>query len=283
MRTTANNHVLASGRALFVDCNDRPPRHVPSLPDSSQACSKAQDPGATAAGFTLVELAIVLFIITLLLGGVLTPLGQQIAERQISETRRTLEIARVALVGYALRGTDQVGALPCPDAHGAQASNNPADDGLEDRLINGDCAAYSGNLPWKTLGLADGDAWGNRLGYAVTPNWTRPGRKDATSTTSLNICLDKACLQPMAAAALLISHGRNGFGAINVNSNDGSRNLAPTSADEIENSNADNRFVMQPQRAADRPGGEFDDLLLPISADWLRGRLCDPASRCAGE
>ena len=32
-------------------------------------------------GFTLVELAIVLFVITLLLGGMLTPLSQQIAER----------------------------------------------------------------------------------------------------------------------------------------------------------------------------------------------------------
>ncbi len=238
---------------------------------------------AAPTGFTLIELAIVLFIITLLLGGVLTPLGQQIAERQLSETRRTLETARVALVGYTLRQSDAAGVLPCPDARSAQTPNSAANDGLEDRLINGDCAAYSGNLPWKTLGLADGDAWGNRLGYAVTPDWTQPGRKHATTTTTLSVCLDKTCAQPMAAAALLISFGRNGFGALNVNSSDGSGNLAPTSADEIENSNADNRYVMHSQRAADRPGGEFDDLLLPLSADWLRGRLCDPASLCASE
>jgi prepilin-type N-terminal cleavage/methylation domain-containing protein len=41
-------------------------------------------------GFTLIELAIVLFVVTLLLGGVLTPLGQQIAERQASDTRRVM-------------------------------------------------------------------------------------------------------------------------------------------------------------------------------------------------
>ena len=237
---------------------------------------------AASAGFTLIELAIVLFIVTLLLGGVLTPLGQQIAERQISETRRALDISRVALIGYALRQTDQLGALPCPDTRGTATNGNAANDGLEDRLANGDCTSYTGNLPWKTLGLADGDAWGNRLGYAASPDWTGPNRRDS-ATTLLNICLDKTCAQPMAAAALVISYGRNGFGALNVNNTDGGGNLAPTSADEIENSNMDNRFVMQAQRAADRPGGEFDDLLLPLSPDWLRGRLCDPASLCVGD
>jgi hypothetical protein len=83
----------------------------------------------------------------------------------------------------------------------------------------------------------------------------------------------------MAAAAVVISYGRNGFGAVNSS---GGGNLSPTSADEIENSNADGRFILHPPRAADRPGGEFDDLLLPLSADWLRGRLCDPASLCGG-
>ena len=231
-------------------------------------------------GFTLIELAIVLFIITLLLGGVLTPLGQQIAERQTGETRRALESARIALVGYALRQANQAGPLPCPDLRN---TDGRANDGLEDRLADGKCAAFTGNLPWHTLGLAEGDAWGNRLGYAVAADWTiAPGRTSVASTsvaTELQICPDKACAQPMSAAAVVLSHGRNGFGADNVG---GSRNLAPTSADEIENSNADPRFVMHPPRAADRPGGEFDDLLLPLSPDWLRGRLCDPASLCAG-
>lgn len=223
------------------------------------------------SGFTLIELAIVLFIVTLLLGGVLTPLGQQISERQIGETRRAMEAARIALVGYALRQADQAGPLPCPDVRDT--------DGLEDRLGDGKCAAFSGNLPWKTLGLAEGDAWGNRLGYAVAADWTLPGGRASTATTLLQICPDQACAHPMAAAALVLSHGRNGFGAYNVG---GNRNLAPASADELENSNEDARFVMRPPRAADRPDGEFDDLLLPLSPDWLRGRLCDPASLCAG-
>ncbi len=243
-----------------------------------------RSPSAYSLGFTLIELAIVLFIVTLLLGGVLTPLGQQITERQSAETRRALETARIALVGYALRPTGRAGPLPCPDMRGGTGDNsgNRADDGLEDRLENGICATLSGNLPWNTLGLPEGDAWGNRLGYAVTAEWASASGLQSPPTNQpanelLQICTDRNCTRPIPAAALVLSHGRNGFGAYNGS---GKQNLAPTSADEMENLDADGRFVMRPPRAADRPGGEFDDLLLPLSADWLRGRLCDPASLC---
>ncbi len=237
--------------------------------------------GMPMRGFTLIELAIVLFIITLLLGGVLTPLGQQITERQTGETRRALESARLALVGYALRQPARAGPLPCPDLRSQSVHNSegPNNDGLEDRLADGQCAALSGNLPWKTLGLAEADAWGNRLGYAVAAEWAIAGERTTDRAPQLQICVDKACAQPMSAAALVLSHGRNGFGADNVS---GGRNLAPTAHDEVENNNDDARFVLQPPRAADRPGGEFDDLLLPLSPDWLRGRLCEPASLCGG-
>lgn len=49
-------------------------------------------------GFTLIELAIVLFVVSLLLGGMLTPLGRHIAEKQSAETRRALEEARTVEV-----------------------------------------------------------------------------------------------------------------------------------------------------------------------------------------
>ncbi len=228
-------------------------------------------------GFTLIELAIVLFVVTLLLGGVLTPLGQQIAERQNGETRRALEAARTALVGYAIGhpGTSGIGRLPCPDARAGQGAVVP-NDGQEDRDRDGHCAVKEGNLPWLTLGLAESDAWGNRLGYAVAADWSDPG---TPATSLLQVCEDLRCEHPMAAAAVLISHGRNGFGALNAG---GGVNLAPTHVEELENVDTDNRFIMHPPRALDRPGGEFDDMVVSISADWLRGRLCDPASLCQG-
>lgn len=223
-------------------------------------------------GFTLIELAIVLFVVTLLLGGLLTPLGQQIRERQSSDTRRALDQARTALVGYALRVQDGRAGLrlPCPDL-AAPGPAGQAHDGLEDRLPDGRCAALAGHLPWLTLGLAEGDAWGNWLGYAIAPDWTAQG-------PLLQICRDPACAKPLFAAAVLVSHGPNGLGARNAQ---GAQNLAPSQPDELENLDGDARFIQAPPRAADRPGGEFDDLLLPISPDWLRGRLCDPAAACA--
>jgi prepilin-type N-terminal cleavage/methylation domain-containing protein len=272
---------------------------MPRLSLQNRQCLSCTHANASSAGFTLIELAIVLFIITLLLGGVLTPLGQQIAERQNGETRRAMETARIALIGYALRQANQAGPLPCPDIRNDTENRAPdhrANDGLEDRLANGQCAVRTGNLPWNTLGLPDGDAWGNRLGYAVAAEWataaalnlqpntqaisdlpaTQPAQRSNLSRV-LQICTNKPCSTETPAAALILSHGRNGFGAYNTT---GKQNLAPTSADEKANIEGTARFFMLPPRAADRPGGEFDDLLLPVSADWLRGRLCDPASLC---
>ncbi|MEW5789731.1 MAG: type II secretion system protein [Pseudomonadota bacterium] len=227
-------------------------------------------------GFTLIELAIVLFVVTLLLGGILTPLGEQIQERRVSQTRLNLAQAQTALVGYALaRQGLGMGHLPCPDAQTAMDHGVP-NDGLEDRLPEGNCLVNSGNLPWMTLGLADGDAWGNRLGYAVAPAWSQVDAGNRAAP-GLEICADLRCPSPLPAAALLMSHGPNGFGA---SSGHGGHNLPSSAAEELENTDGDGRFIQHPPRAADRPGGAFDDILLPVSADWLRGRLCDPAGLC---
>lgn len=227
-------------------------------------------------GFTLVELAIVLFIITLLLGGMLTPLGQQIAERQNSDTRNTLEAARTALVGYALSHRDHSGRpyLPCPD--------QPGGDGREDRLPEGRCAVAAGSLPWHTLGVAEADAWGNRLDYAVSPEFADANQgivQHPLPASQVELCRESACVEAQAVAAAILSHGRNGLGARNSM---GRTNLAPTSAAERLNSDGSPRFILRAPAAADSPEGEFDDLIAWLSPAWLLGRLCEPASACAG-
>ena len=71
-------------------------------------------PRHATAGFTLIELAVSMFIIALLLGAVLVPLATQVEQRQVSETQKTLDDAKEALVGFALAN----GYLPCPDTTG---------------------------------------------------------------------------------------------------------------------------------------------------------------------
>ena len=232
-------------------------------------------------GFTLIELAIVLFILTLLMAGVMTPLTQQLTEHQIRRTQHSLEEMKAALLGYALSHRDalQRPYLPCPDRREA-APADQANDGKEDRLPNGRCAVIVGNLPWISLGVSDADAWGNHFSYAVSPDYANSSAGIAAHPAPaaiLRVCLERTCRNPVTAAALLLSHGRNGLGALNAA---GGRNLAASGADERQNSDADSTFVSRAPAAADRAGGEFDDLVVWLSPDYLIGRLCGYASAC---
>jgi len=55
-----------------------------------------------ARGFTLIELAIVLVIMTILIGGLAMPLSAQIQARRIAETRADMQAIHDALLGYAM-------------------------------------------------------------------------------------------------------------------------------------------------------------------------------------
>ena len=68
-------------------------------------------------GFTLVELAISIFIIALLLGSILVPLATQVEQRQVSETQKKQDEIKEALIGFALANA----YLPCPAVSAANA------------------------------------------------------------------------------------------------------------------------------------------------------------------
>lgn len=105
-------------------------------------------------GFTLIEMAVAVFIVTLLLGSILVPLGSQVQQRQISDTQKYLEEIRESLVGFAIA----YGRLPCP------ASATSA--GVESPVGGGACALnYVGFVPAATLGIATVD----NQGFAVDP------------------------------------------------------------------------------------------------------------------
>jgi len=118
------------------------------------------------AGFTLVEIAIVLLIVTILLGYsvALFPVQQEL--KQYRQADAEMDSIIEQLIAFA-----QVnGRLPCPDI------NN---DGLEDRDLVGPpvgCLGWFGFIPGRTLGMngkydANGtllDPWGVGYGYAVS-------------------------------------------------------------------------------------------------------------------
>lgn len=110
------------------------------------------------SGFSLVEMAIVLAIVALLLAGLLPTLSSQIEQQRRNETRKQLEDIQQALIGYAIIN----GALPCPST---QADPANANYGLADATCSANPAA-EGYLPWKTLGVAETDAWGEKRNSA---------------------------------------------------------------------------------------------------------------------
>lgn len=233
-------------------------------------------------GFTLIELAIVLVIMTILIGGLAVPLSAQIQARRIAETKQILEEAREAIIGYAMTHTvDHDGDpatpprpyLPCPDTNG---------DGVEEPRVAGACPQEIGRFPWVTLGTATQDAWGNRLRYVAPANLTNrtSGFDNGTLPNGWNqVCSVATCPVVNVAAdvpVVLVSHGPNGWGARNVN---GNTLASPTSNDELENLDADGHYVSRPPSRPGDAAGEFDDLTTWLSFEVLINRVC-PAGGC---
>ncbi|MBY0269802.1 MAG: type II secretion system GspH family protein [Burkholderiales bacterium] len=217
------------------------------------------------SGFSLLELAIAMFVLVLLLGSILVPLATQVEQRQISETEKTMEGARDALLGFAIAN----GYLPCPDTDNDGAEN-----------VSGSvCASITsniahGNLPWQTLGLASADAWGNRFRYAVREEYARRTFFTlGTTTANVQVCQAAACTTDLTASAVavLVSHGKNGYGA--TNSATGTVYAAPTSADELENTDGDRSFVSHVPSGIGSTAGEFDDVVLWLPLYTLFNRM----------
>lgn len=233
------------------------------------------------SGFSLIELAIVLVIVTLLLGGLAVPLAAQIQARRIAETQKTLAEANEALIGYAMTHPatqPQSRYLPCPDING---------DGRQDRSgdacssIIGDVS--SGYLPWVDLGVGAQDAWGNRLRYAVVAALANKNTGFSISTPPppdpLVFCSSHTCLAAVPdvannLATVVVSHGPNGRGALNLNNAPGNLNAAPGGADEQANLDNDRVYINRAPTAAGTPNGEYDDLPIAIPFASLLPRVC---------
>lgn len=231
---------------------------------------------ARARGFTLVELAVALFVIALLLGSLLVPLGTQVEQRQVAEAEKALEQIREALLGHALAH----GYLPCPDLTGGAGAN----DGIEDVSAAGNCTGDDGNLPWVTLGVGAIDPWNNRYRYHVDTDFA--ARAPATpfglaTGASVRVWTTAAQTTPLTsgdpngAVAVVLTHGRNGKGAISALT--GAANAPATSNDEEENADGTVHFVSRPPSAADSPAGEFDDVVTWLSRFTLYSRMVSAA------
>ncbi|HEV8646528.1 MAG TPA: type II secretion system protein [Burkholderiales bacterium] len=247
--------------------------------------------GQPVSGFSLVEMAIAVFVMALLLGSILVPLQSQVRSRKLEETDRLLAQAREALLGYVVAN----GYFPCPassTSNGQEASPNHAN-GTCDAAVTS-ATALVGFLPAVTLGFTpvDGsgyalDAWGltqNRVRYAianatinsVTNPFTKTGgMRNATmagiqsATTLLYVCRTGTGVTTSGCAASTDDLSDNAIAVIwSLGENAPTGGSAPH-----EDKNLDNNRVFVSAPYSQVTGSEFDDQLTWIGPPMLFNRM----------
>ncbi|MGE5757707.1 MAG: type II secretion system protein [Sideroxydans sp.] len=211
-------------------------------------------------GFSLVEMAIVLAIVSLLLAGLLPTISGQIEQQRRNETRKQLAEIQQALLGFAIMN----GRLPCPTTMA-----NPADATYGQEPAGG-CAGVpappDGYLPWKTLGVSEIDAWGSKRTGAGDP-WTGYWRYrvDRSYSNSLPFNLSTGFtdnLSVIDSGGNTITSGTEHPVAIVFST-------GPNVTADGENSTANFNSVYQ----SDNPNPNFDDILVWISRPQLFNRM----------
>lgn len=230
------------------------------------------------SGFTLVEIAIVMVIISLVFAGGLAGFKGFRDSALYSQTDTYLKESRIALLSLAL----SQGHLACPDTDG---------DGLPNvKDSAGTCTANAGGLPWQALGLGSQPPWDGAVIYAVNRqvvtdscsaagqsvcffedaqapafDLKTPPRADSSGEGNLQVADSGGAVIADNVIAVLISTGKNALQT--------AADCAAASADERENCDGDADFVMDVTRtnAADF----FDDQLIWIHANTLKGQMRD--------
>ena len=268
--------------------------------------------GTTRAtsGFSLIEMAVALFVLALLIGSILVPISTQVESRKYNETQIVLEQAREALIGYAAA----TGRLPCPATqatNGREAFLSPpvgnTSNGLCDSAVTGTAGTnvYVGFLPAVTLGFtpidSSGlalDAWGlaqNRVRYAVSfqtvngvfrPFTTLPtstagmraaGMANITGQSLLNVCSAAPVpASPTACSPASTTLASNAVAVIwSLGPN--AATTGGTSTDEALNAqaftSADRVFVSKVKSGGPGAANEFDDVVTWISPPILFNRM----------
>ena len=245
-----------------------------------------------ARGFSLAEIAIVMVIVGLLIGGLLAPLAAQMDQRDFSDTQKRIEYANELLLGFAIAN----GRLPCPASSTSNGDESPAGGGT---CTNN----YDGYLPAKALGMQPTDtsgyaldAFNNRIRYAlskiVTPAGTCTGSPPFSSSTNLKAnglqCLPADLLVCSGSQASGFTRTSCGTSNSLVNANTvvaivfsaGKTSAASDAARTDELANTDGlqtdssaTFVYHTPTPSGATGGEFDDQMVWISAGLLYGRM----------
>lgn len=194
------------------------------------------------AGFTLLELGVVIIILSLLASGALAIATQKTRLAKQEEMLQKLNAIENALQSYR----KSYNRLPCPANIALAESNNNF--GFEaanpGSCIGGTPAAtfddggnsVGGMLPVNTLGLPMEyayDPWGGRILYAVDERITAADAFTTYPAYDANIGQITIANVTSRGVAIVLSHGPNGHGAYQVNAT--RKSYGSVNTDEQEN------------------------------------------------
>jgi len=253
-------------------------------------------------GFSLLELAVVLLIISLVVGaGISLGSGALNASVRI-KTQERLATIKQALASYS----NANGYLPCP----ADRTQTPssASFGVEKRATSapfttcvttsgvvtmpaGTPTIYIGTLPTRTLGLPDSyaaDSWGNKLTYAVSITHVSKVSSVADSDGPITVNYgDRAggagnYALTTKAVFIVISHGPDGKGAYPLLGTAVGTACGATNNNDVENCNdADATFYDTAYNDGANANQFFDDYVVWSSNITTRAKTTAPAAAAA--
>jgi len=216
-------------------------------------------------GFTLVEMAIVMVVLGLLLGGILAPLSARQEQDRRDKNAALLDQAREALIGYALTNR----RLPCPDTDGSGQENGCAP-------FDPSIAPATGRLPWVTLGIAAKfDAWGNPHQIHYTVNRAFTSNNPLTFFTLTTAGTGNGIIEVHSNAATCNTNNKqvaNNVPAL-IWSSAQNDYASQGSVDEQENLNGDRCYVFREYNIAKNQ--EFDDQMVWLSPGILFNRMIE--------
>ena len=272
-------------------------------------------PRTRQGGFSLIEIALVLVIVGLALGGIAAALGPQLDNKNVRDTQERIKQASEAIVAFAMVNR----RLPCPAAAASGGQEQWCTNALGGcgaiitaptaAPIHGRCAnPNNGFVPARTLGLGEQgpngviqDAWTFGLRYGVSQTTYAGGGNAPHSIPCGGTCYPLTQLSGIPNAyytngaqttvppvgELEVCASSTGITATTCGAavllgqvafvvwSTGRNGAGGGGADEAENLDADVVYVFHPRTEAGAPNGEFDDVFQWQTINAVVGKMSD--------
>jgi prepilin-type N-terminal cleavage/methylation domain-containing protein len=266
-------------------------------------------------GFSLIEIALVLVIVGLALGGIVAAIGPQLDNKNVRDTQERIKQASDAIMAFAMVNR----RLPCP----AAATSGGQEQWCTNALgacgaiitaptaapMHGRCAnPNNGFVPARTLGLGDQgpngviqDAWTFGLRYGVSQTTYTGGGNAPHSIPCVGTCYPLTQLSGIPNAyytngaqttvppvgQVEVCASSTGITATTCGTaillgqvafvvwSTGRNGAAGGGVDELENLDADVVYVFHPRTEVGATNGEFDDIFQWQTINAVVGKMGD--------